>query len=74
MISPAFPVYRPLEIPDGLVDILDGIALTTYARDVFDGVAYVESEIPILDDLDGFVLATLGIVVWMVDHIGRHGI
>ena len=74
MISPAVLIYRPLEIPYRFVNILEGIALTTYARDVFDGVAYVESEIPILDDLDGFVLATLGVVVWMVDHIGRHGV
>ena len=73
MISPTFPIYRPLEIPDCLIDVLNGIVLTTYARDVFECVTYVESEIPILDDLYGFVLTTLGIMVRMVDHVGWFG-
>jgi len=65
-MSPDFMV----EVPPGLLEILERVAFVGCTGDVFDGVAEVEVEIPRIDDLYCFVLTP--VVMFRVVDIVLH--
>src|SRR5699024_9850029 len=44
----------PLQVPDGLLEVLDLIVFPAAAADVLQRVGFVEAEGPVLDDVDRF--------------------
>src|SRR3990172_1456560 len=59
------------EVPSGLLQVLEQIALLAGAREVLDGVAEAEAELPRLDHLDRFVGVVLAAVVSGMVHLLR---